>query len=170
MRITRRTKTRDILPLLTKERLEEVLEQVPEVPLRKPLLSMTVGEFGEIVSDEEGWLLELVKENRRALVFLGKVKTFRKEMEGISKFLKMFDYKQSQEESAAARGVMFPTLPQKMLLKCAEFFHLTSFEAAEKCKVSDWLLIFQDEASSALYQRNYSKIIEGKQKAKAKKR
>lgn len=170
MKITKNTRTRDLLPLLTKDNLEQVLEQVPEQPLEKPLLSMSVAEFGEIVSDEEDWLLELARKNRRALDFLGKLKRFQAEMNGISSFLKRFECTQTNEEKSAASGVLFPTLPQRMLLECCEFFHLHSFEDAEKCKVSDWLLVFQNNASSVLYQRNYSKIIESKNKLKSKKK
>lgn len=170
MKITKGTRTRDILPLLTKENLEGVLEQVPEKPLEKPLISMSVGEFGEIVSDEEEWLLKLARKYRRALDFLGRLKRFRAEMNGLSSFLKRFECSQTNEEKSAASGVLFPTLPQRMLLECCEFFHLRSFEEAEKCKVSDWLLVFQNNASSVLYQRNYSKIIESKNKLKTKKK
>ena len=170
MKITRRTKTRDILPLLTKERLDDLLQQVDEVPLRKPLLSMTIGEFGDIVEDEEGFLLSLVKRNRRALRFLGRLKSYRSEMDGLNKFIKRFDIEQSKEEKAAAKGVLFPNMSQRMLLTCCKFFGLGSFRKAEKCKVSEYLTIFQDEASSVVFQRKYNKIIEAKYKAKNKKK
>ena len=170
MRITRRTRTKDILPLLTKERLDDLLQQVPEVPLRKPLLSMTVGEFGDIIEDEEGFLLSLAKGNRRALRFLGRLKSYRSQMDGLNRFLKRFDIEQSKEEKAAAKGVLFPNMPQRMLLTCCKFFHLKSFRKAEKCKLSEYLTIFQDEASSVVFQRKYNKIIEAKYKAKNKKK
>ena len=170
MKITRKTRTKDILPLLTKERLDEVLAQVPEVPLGKPLLSMSIREFGEIVSDEEGFLLSLVKRNRRALRFLGRLKAYRREMDALNKFIKRFDVEQSTEEKAAGKGVLFPNFPQRMLLTCCKFFGLKSFKEAGKCSVGEYLTIFQDEASSIVYQRKYNKIIEAKYKAKNRRR
>lgn len=168
MKITKKTKTRDILPLLTKERLEDLLEQVEPVPLEKTLLSMSIYEFNDVINDEETLLLNLIKGNKYALQFLGKLKSFRTQIDGLNSFFKRIEVKQSSEESSAARGVLFPDIIQKMLLTCCRFFHLKSFEEAEQCKVSDYMLIYQSEAANAIYQRNYNKIMEQKQKNKAK--
>lgn len=169
MRITKKTRTKDILPLLTKERLEDLLEQVEPIPLDKSVLSMTITEFNDVLNDDETLILNLIKENKHALQFLGKLKSFRNQMQSLNSFFKKLEIKQSPEENAAARGVLFPDMIQKMLLTCCSFFHLKSFEEAEKCKVSDYMLIYQNEAASALYQRNYNKIMEQKQKNKSKK-
>lgn len=169
MRITKKTRTKDILPLLTKERLEDLLEQVEPIPLDKSVLSMTITEFNDVLNDDETLILNLIKENKHVLQFLGKLKSFRNQMQSLNSFFKKLEIKQSPEESAAARGVLFPDMIQKMLLTCCSFFHLKSFEEAEKCKVSDYMLIYQNEAASALYQRNYNKIMEQKQKNKSKK-
>lgn len=170
MKITRRTLTKDILPLLTEERLEEVLEQVQEVPLRKPLLSMSIREFGEIVSDEETFLLSLVKQNRRALRFLGRLKSYRKAMDSLNRFIKTFDVEQTAEEKAAAKGVLFPNFQQRMLLTCAKFFGYKSLEEAGGCRLADYLTIFQDEASAMLFQRRHAKLLEQKYKSKNKRK
>ncbi len=169
MRITKRTKTKDILPLLTKERLDDLLEQVEAIPLKKSILSMTLTEFNDIISDEEYFVLELVKHNRKALKFLGKLKSFREQMNGLNAFFKRLEIKQTPEETAATKGVLFPDIMQRMLLTCCQFFHLKSFEEAEKCTVGSYMLIYQNEAANAIYQRNYNKIIEAKQKNKKKK-
>lgn len=169
MKITKKTKTRDILPLLTKERLEDLLEQVEPVTLEKSILSMTLTEFNDIISDEESFMLELVKHNRKALKFLGKLKSFREQMNGLNAFFKRLEINQSSEEKAAAKGVLFPDIMQRMLLTCCAFFHLKSFDEAEKCRISDYMLIYQNEAANAQYQRNYQAILEQKQKNKSKK-
>ena len=170
MKITKKTRTRDILPLLTKENLEEVLKDVPEVPLKKPILSLTVREFGEIVSDEEGYILGLVRGNRSALRFLGRLKSYRKAMDSLNRFIKTFDVEQTAEEKAAAKGVLFPNFQQRMLLTCAKFFGYKSLEEAGGCKLADYLTIFQDEASAMLFQRRHAKILEQKYKAKNKRK
>lgn len=169
MRITKKTKTRDILPLLTKERLDDLLEQVEPIPLDKSVLSMTITEFNDVINDEETLLLGLIKHNRKALQFLGKLKSFRNQMQSLNSFFKKLEVKQSPEETAAAKGVMFPDIIQKMLITCCSFFHLNSFEEAEKCTVGSYMLIYQNEAANAIYQRKYNEIIETKQKNKKKK-
>ena len=165
MQITNKTLTRDILPLLTKELLDELLEKVPAIPLKKPLLSMTVGEFGVLVEDEETFVVGLL-EHRKALKAFGLLKQYRQEIESVAKFFKLYECRKTQEETAAAKGITFPNLGQRMLIDCVKWFHLNSMEEAEKVKVSDWLTFWMDEASSALYQRNYSRILEQKHKVK----
>ena len=169
MRITKWTKTRNILPLLDKEGLEAVLDAVSPVPLKRPLLSMTVGEVAEIF-DDPGTYMALILSERRALKAFGRLKQFNTEVDGISKFIKMYDTKKSQEEEQAARGIVFPTMSQRMLLDCVQFFHLHSMKEAEKVPFADWLTFFQNEASSAKFQRAYSKIIEQKHRLQSKKR
>lgn len=165
MIIDRRTKTKDILPLLTQDTLKELLEKVPAIPLKKPLLSMTVGEFGALVEDEEPYIVKLLS-HRKALKAFGKLKQYRQEIEGISRFFKLYDYQKTQEETRAATNIKFPSFGQRMIIDCVNWFHLSSTKAAEKIKVSDWLTFWMDEAANALYQRNYSKLLEQKHKSK----
>lgn len=161
MRITRKTLTRAILPLLTNETLKELLEKVPAVPLKKPILSMSIGEFGEIVEDEEQYIANILK-HRKALKAFGRLKQYKQEMEALGKFFKMYEIKRTPEEEAAGRGVMFPSFIQRVLIDCIKWFHLTSMKEAEKVKLSEWLTFWQDEASAALYQRNFQKLLEQK--------
>lgn len=165
MKITKRTKTRDVLPLLTQDTLKELLEKVPAVPLDKPLITLTVGEFGEMVEDEETYIGKLLK-HHKALKAFGKLKQYKQEIEAISKFFKLYDVRRTADESNAAVGIKFPNLGQRMLIDCVKWFHLNSMEEAEKVKLSAWLTMWQDEAANALYQRNYSKILEQKHKSK----
>ena len=167
MKIDKHTKTKQILPLLTKETMEELLQKVPPVPLKKPLLKMTVGEFAGILEDETQYIANIL-DCRRALKAFGRLKQFRIELEVIQKFMKMYNHTPSQEEKAAENGVVFPSFGQRMLIDCVKFFGLHSFKEAEKVPVSEWLTIFQSEASAVLYQRNYNKIMENKQKLKSK--
>ncbi len=165
MKITKRTKTKDVLPLLTQDTLKELLEKVPAVPLDKPLITLTVGEFGEIVEDEEPYIVKLLS-HRKALKAFGRLKQYKQEMEAIAKFFKLYDVRRTADESNAAVGIKFPNLGQRMLIDCVKWFHLNSMEDAEKVKLSAWLTMWQDEAANALYQRNYSKILEQKHKSK----
>ena len=128
---------------------------------------MSIGEFGEIVEDEEQYIANILK-NRKALKAFGLLKQYKQEMEALAKFFKMYDTKKSPEETAAANGIVFPNLAQRMLIDCVKWFHLNNTKSAEKIKVSEWLLIWQDESANMLYQRNYQKILEQKHNSKRK--
>ena len=73
--------------------------------------------------------------------------------------MKMCEIPQSKEEKAAAINIKFPDMIARMLLTVTQFFHLQSFKEAEEIKLADYLLIMQEQYSSAMYQRNYQKII-----------
>lgn len=165
MRITNKTLTRDVLPLLTQATLKELLEKVPAMPLKKPVLAMTVGEFGEIVEDEDAFVAKLLK-HRKALKAFGRLKQYKQEIEAISKFFKLYEIKRTQEEEAATKGVVFPNMIQRMLIDVVKWFGLHSTREAEKITVGEWLTFYQDEAANMLYQRNYQKLLEQKHKSK----
>lgn len=166
MKLTKKTKTKDVLPLLNAKTLEQLLCEVPPVPLKKPLMNMTIAEFSEIFTDEDNYIASILLNEKRALVAFGKLRQYKKEMEDIGKFMKMYEAQRSTDEERASKGIIFPNTAQKMLLDCVRFFHLHSFTEAEKIKVSEWLMVFQDEASAAVYQRNYTKLMEAKGKQK----
>lgn len=165
MRITKKTKTKDILPLLTAKRLEELLELVPECD-NKSIFSMTIGEFGNFINDEESFISDFLAKEKNALKAFGTIKAWRNQMKYLTTFIKKFEVPKTQEETSAANGILFPNFVMRMLLTCASFFGLHSLKEAESIPVSDWVAVFQDEASRAQYQAKYNKIIEQKNKRK----
>lgn len=169
MLINKKTKTKDILPIITLVQLDELIDQVEECPLDKSILEMSLAEFQAVIEDEEKFILSLLSE-KYLFKALGKLKSYKRQMKEITNFLKMYDSKQTKEEKQAAIGIVFPDLVSKMLLTVTKFFHLKSFEEAEKVPVSSYLLIFQDEASSMLYQKAYNNIISEQIKQKNKKK
>lgn len=165
MLITKKTKTRDIIVFLDEEKLKSLLDNVTPIPFsKKSLLQHSIVEFKELL-DEEVILKKFLKE-RYALNFLGKLKDYREQMTNLNKFLKMYDIDQTMEQKAAQSNIIFPDLLQRILLTLVQFFHLSSFEEAEKKKLSDYLMIFQDQASKSLYEHKYQKIMEQKYKQK----
>lgn len=170
MQITKRTRLKELLPLLaSKERIESVLDQIDEYPLKKDVLSMTIGEFSEIVLEEEKFIAAIMRPNERAYIALGRLKNYRRQMKQLLDWIKKFNVKQSADEKQAAIGIDFPDMMSRMLLTVTEYFHLKSFKEAEDVPLADWLLIFQDQATSIKYQRNYSRLMEMKNRAKKKK-
>lgn len=161
MKIDNRTKTKDVLPLLTQDNIECLLDDVsPILFYNKPVIGMTIEEFSEVLDEKS--VIERLLSEEYFIVFLGKLKDYRTQMKELNTYLKKFELYQTPEQKAAAQGIIFPDLIQRMLLTCAKFFHFKSFEEAQQSKVCDYLLIMQDEASSAQYQQNYQKIMEQK--------
>lgn len=170
MQITRRTKLKELLPLLAdKERIDSVLEHIDEYPLKKDVISMTVGEFSEIVLEEEKFISSLMRPNERAYVALGRVKSYQRQMKQLMSWMKKFNVKQTADEKQAAIGIDFPDMCSRMLISVTEFFHLKSFKDAESVPLADYLLILQEQSTAIQYQRNYSRLMELKNKSKKKK-
>ena len=170
MKITYKTKTKDVLPLLmfNPEKMEWLIEQVPEVDY-KSVTSMTVAEFADLTEDEAAYIEKHILSEKRALNAFGKLKSLKRQMDELSKYLKLLSVEQTPDEKAAQRGVKSPTFIQNMMIDLVEFFGLSSFDEAEKRTVAEWIMIFQQKAAEAKVQRNLSKIWEQKNKAKRKK-
>lgn len=171
MQITKRTRLRKVLPLLIdKERVDTLIDSVDEYPLKKKILSMTVGEFIDLVTDEDKFISSLLNPRERAYKALGRLKAYRNQMEQLMSWIKKFHVKQSMQEKNAAQGITFPDFCSRILLTVTDYFHLKSFKEAEKVPLADYLLILQDQSTSIQYQRAYQRIIELEQKSKSKKK
>lgn len=168
MLITKKTKFKDVCPLLNENNFEKFLSLIPEHPLEKDIISMTIGEFSEIVLNENKYIQNLLKPNEKVLVCCGKLRSFRRQMKNITDYLQKMSIPQSLEEKMAGKDVEAPDFISRMLIDVTKFFNLHSFAEAEQIKVCDYLLILQDQVATAKYNRNYQKIIEQKSKTKKK--
>lgn len=167
MLITRRTKTKSVLPFLNADRLSQILEAVEPYPLDKDVVQMTLGEFFECMDDSYAYKF---MEEKYAYVAFGKLKSFKQQMEGIMKFLRMNEVKPNAEQERAAVGVVFPDFEEQALITVTEFFGLKSFDEAEQVKVSNFLLIHKKMSSEAKFKHQYDRIMEQKMKSKHGKR
>lgn len=158
MRVTKWTRTKTVLPYLTKENFDLLLEKVPEHKLKKDIISMRIKEFAEIIMDEDSHIEKYLK-SFFAFTAFGKLKTYRRQMKEIMDFIKRYEIKQTQEEKMAAIGIEFPDVVSRMLITVTKFFGLKSFDEAMKVPLSSYLMILQEESSSIRYQRAYSDII-----------
>ena len=155
MKITEKTLTRDVLPLLTEKRMADLLERVPAVPLRRHVAGMTIAEFAAVT---DGELPSEVTRERHALRCIGKIRSLRDEVKQVGDYIQKMRPNLTEDEKRASFGVDFPTAIERMLLDVAKFFSLHSFEEAEKVKVAEWLLIAKDAAATAKYERNMAKL------------
>lgn len=170
MKITKRTKVKDITPFLTTERFNSLLEAVEEYPLETPVLKMTVGQFAELTISEEDFIRELLNPNERVFKAFGRLKSYRNQMTALTKYLEGMQLKLTSDEKLASQNVDMPTTAERMLLDCVKFFHLHSMEEAEKIPISDWLVVLKDQVATAKYSRNYQKILEQRSKSKTKRK
>ena len=166
MELTTRTRVRDLIPLISKDRMEEFINSFPPYPLPKQLLSMNVGEFSNIVLDEESYIGTIAKPSERAYIAFGRLHQYGIEMKALADYLKTLQIKLSPDEKAASIGVDMPSFVERMLLDTVQFFHLNSMEQAEKIPLADYLVVLKDQVASAKYARNLNKIIEQRSKAK----
>lgn len=155
MKIDRRTRMRSIMPLLTEERVQQLAEQVPCVPLDKPLLRMTCGEFIEAL--EADYPMRYLRE-RRVFTAFGHFRQYMEEMRSVTNYIKRCEVEQDADEKAAANGVNFPSLGERILVDCVRHFSLHSTAEAERIPLADWLLMLKSDSAAAQYQRNLSKI------------
>ena len=165
MVIDEKTLTMTVLPYMSKEQFDELVEKCEEVPLDKPLLEMTCGEF--IQSMEDDFLNEIFKEPY-LYDAVGKYKSYKAQMEQIDTYLKLNEFKLSSEEERAQIGINFPSFPERILMTVTEFFHLHSFKEAEKIPFTNYLVITNSKNADAKFERQYGKIMEQKNKMKRK--
>lgn len=161
MRITKKTKTRDVLPLLNGERLAEIIEKIPRQPLPVPVTKMSVGQFLE--ASECGYTMDLLKE-KKAYIAFGRIAQLKDEMQAVSKYLERYKVPTSKEVEEASRGIVFPSWQERTLCDLVAYYHLHSTKEAEALPVTDWLLMVKDNATSAMVRYNMAEIERRKAK------
>lgn len=165
MVIDEKTLTMTVLPYMSKEQFDELVEKCEEVPLDKPLLEMTCGEF--IQSMEDDFLNEIFNETY-LYDAVGKYKSYKAQMEQIDTYLKLNEFKLSSEEERAQIGINFPSFPERILMTVTEFFHLHSFKEAEKIPFTNYLVITNSKNADAKFERQYQRLMDQKNKMKRK--
>lgn len=163
MEITLDTPTVVVLPLLTKEYMEELMEKIPAKPMKRPIWEMTCGEFIDCLDDD--YYKHFFEEDTIGNA-IGHFKTFKEDMENLTKYLQLNEINESPEEKAAKNGIVFPTFPEEILLTVASFFNLKSFDEAEEVPFSNYLLIHKYKSADAKYQRQLNQIYQNKAKTK----
>lgn len=114
-----------VLPLLTEERAEYLLANVPPYPLETPVLQMTLGEY--FVATTEGFTERLLKEKRAYKAF-GRLRQLKSELESLGKWLKRFDVPMSADEQAAAANAIYV---QTEVVIYVPTGHLTDYQTAQ---------------------------------------
>jgi len=165
MDITEKTTVREAAIFLKKEHIDELLEKVNPVTPKKPVFSMTVGEFIEACDDD--YVKTFFNDPDEYLIIaVGQLKAYKRDIENVSKILELNKIKQDADEAAAAAGVVFPSFGESILAECLEWFHLHSIEEAENVKLTDWLLVKRAKTAEMKYERNLMRVHDAKLKQK----
>lgn len=157
MKITPKTPTAAILPLLTDDTLTDLLGKVEGNKASRAAWEMTIGEFGRVV--DGSFISDIAAEEPLALQWLRKVKAVLDSMESLAKYIEAIAVKQTPEEVAAAKGITPTPLAVRMAIDCVGWFHLRSLAEAEECKVGDWLVMYEDNCKAQQVQRNLNQIL-----------
>ena len=169
MKITTKTPTKSVLPLLNDERVQQILDAVKPYPLECPVLDMTLGEFAECSS--EAYVAELLKEPLAFKAF-GRVKELKIELEQVQKYLEKSEIKPTADEQNAAAGVEFPSGIERMVIDAIRWGLCNPKEgedmadAAERVRLTTWILFQKDKAASAAFERRMQAIYTAKSKTK----
>lgn len=167
MEITADTPTIQVLPLLTEGYLETLMEKLPARPMKKPIWDMTCGEFIRTLDDD--YVHTFFQEDTIGLA-IGRLKTYKEDMEKLDKYLKLNEVPETNEEKQAKRGIVFPSFGENILLTVAEFFSLKSLEEAENVPFADYLIVQKHKSANAKFERNLHKVFEAKSKTKSKRK
>lgn len=167
MEITADTPTVQVLPILTDEYIQVLMEKLPARPMKKPIWQMTVGEFLQTL-DEDYYQTFFQEETIGAAI--GRLKTYKEDMEKLDKYLKLNEVPETNEEKQAKRGIVFPSFGENILLTVAEFFSLKSLEEAENVPFADYLIVQKHKSANAKFERNLHKVFEAKSKTKSKRK
>lgn len=166
MRVTRRTKWRDIAPLINNTNFDTIIERTPERRLKKNVLDLTCGEFVGLLENDNQALNKVVGNPKRALVMLGRMKAMRRQMKEITDYITANDYQQDGVTQKAAAGVKFPTPSERILLDVQQRYFLKSLTEAEKAPLTDYLLMVREQTSRAKFEHNINVIQQRKYKKK----
>lgn len=171
MKITKRTRVKDITPLIrNEETMKRLIESFPPYPLEKNILSMTIGEFCELTIDESGYINRMLDPKQKAYIAFGRLKEYSNQMKVLTKFLEGMSIQMTADEKMASQNVDMPSTAERILLDTVKAYHLHSTKEAEQLPITDWILVLKDSVATAKYSRNYQKILEQKSKMKSKRK
>lgn len=168
MIISKKTKTVELMPLLANpDTFDTLIDAVDEVELPKRVISMTCGEF--IEATEPDYVMGFLKQ-KRALKALGMVKSYKRQMDEITKVLKLNRVRETEEMKRSKIGVVFPSFGEDILLTVTEYLGLDRVEKAADVPLSEFLMIHRRKSSESKVSDNYRKIMEQKSRANNGKR
>lgn len=176
MKITEKTRCREVEHLMTPEKMDEFIK-LPEIETKEPFrmrkfMDLTIKQLDWILDHPDKVLKIIRATSPRLLDFVGRVKGLKANMKFLEDFLKSYQVEQTKQERQAMRGIAFPGFTDQILIDLIEFYHLHSVKQASRMRLKEWLLCSQSKMSRNKFQSELSRIhnreMEASRKAKKK--
>lgn len=155
MKIDRHTTTGDLLPfvsILTDEQTRDIERAAVQDKFGEAgFYGMTVGQLTTILAGDPRPLFD---SGGRTVFDTARVTAFRAWVDEISGTLKRLTVAPTAESMALNAGTMKSTFEESMYLFCRSYFGLSSFEAADRLLVSEFILAKKDDYNRAVIDRN----------------
>ena len=167
MDVTDKTTVAEAAPFLKPEHLRQLIESDRIAPIKgdKSVFEMSIGEFLQCLTDDYAQQF-FSNPDELLVVAVGRLKHFKSEMDNVNRILSLNEIKLTAEEKAAQRGVVFPSFGESVLCETVEYFHLNSFDDAEKIPLTNYLIMKRKKGAEALYTRNLNRIYSEKSNKK----
>lgn len=170
MKITRKTRWKDVAPLLPQMDLDKVLDGIDEVNPLMNVIEMTCGDFIGLLENDSHIASKVIGRPKAAFIALGRLKALRRQMKEVADYITANDYTQDTLVQKAATGVRFPTPQERILLDVQQRYFLHSLDEAEKAPLTDYLLMVRDQTSRAKFENNMQVLQKQKYNMKSNRR
>jgi len=162
MKITKRTLYKDCYYFARKEHVDAVKKAVRPEDLEgyETLLALSLGQFLSLIKGNENLIKELFFSELDFTFwdFCKRLKWLDNEVLKITKIFDSLKVSSKPEEKKAAANVEFLPFHLEIRAFAIDRFHLKSFDEADKCRLSDVLVLKKREAANSKYERNLREI------------
>lgn len=160
MKIDRNTTNEEIAPFLALIG-EGDMERVREASVRDKygeagFYGMTVGDFTTVLS---GDVRPLLQSGGRTVFDAARVEAFRAWVDELAGTLKRLTLPATAESVRLNSGTIPSEFVESVYLFCRSYFGLPSFRAADKLKVSEFVMAKKDDYNHAVVDRNVSAMV-----------
>jgi hypothetical protein len=167
MKITKTTKLSECSSIITQDDINTIESKVDDSYIKKfpSIVNNTVGEFIMLLRGDQEYLKEFFLKNENDITvyeYCAKLKHLKKEITKVSDHLKNLSIKQTVNEIEAAKGVLFPSFEENILIYCQQKFFLNSIRQAEEILLCDFLLLKKNDMANIKFEKNLRKITEPK--------
>lgn len=167
MKITKTTKLSQCYSFINNDVLNTIESKIDDSYINKftSIVNNTVGEFIMLLRGDEDYIKKFFLKDEEDITvyeYCAKLKHLKKEIKRISEHLKNLGTKQTVNEIEAAKGVLFPSFEENILIYCQQKFYLNSLKQAEETLLCDFLLHKKNDMANIKFEKNLRKITEPK--------
>lgn len=160
MKIDRHTLTSELAPVLSLLG-EDDMKRIREASVRDKygdagFYGMTVGDFTTVIG---GDVRPLLQSGGRTVYDNCRIEAFREWVDELAATLKRLTLPPTAESVRMGAGTIPREFAESVYVFCRSYFGLPSFEAADKLKVSEFIMAKKDDYNHAIVDRNVSSMM-----------